>query len=150
MSQQTSGKSRSGRSRSRRNGRGAGSGRGKTCGRGQKGQGARTGGPARPTLFEGGQNPFWKRLPCRGFTNARHTRRYQTVSLDRALERVEGDTLDLEQLAVAGLIQPGERIKLVSGVETGRTLSVAVHRVTASVRRAVEAAGGTVEEIDGR
>ena len=41
---------------------------GKTAGRGHKGQNARSGGGVRPG-FEGGQNPFTRRLPKRGFTN---------------------------------------------------------------------------------
>ena len=49
-------------------GRGLGSGLGKTSGRGHKGQGARSGGGKRPG-FEGGQKPFYLRLPKRGFYN---------------------------------------------------------------------------------
>ena len=41
---------------------------GKTSGRGHKGQNARSGGGVRPG-FEGGQNPLYRRLPKRGFTN---------------------------------------------------------------------------------
>ena len=51
-----------------RRGRGHGSGNGKTAGRGQKGQGARSGGGKKPG-FEGGQTPLFMRLPKRGFTN---------------------------------------------------------------------------------
>ena len=49
-------------------GRGIGSGVGKTCGRGHKGQKARSGGGVRPG-FEGGQMPIYRRLPKRGFKN---------------------------------------------------------------------------------
>ncbi|WP_317906992.1 50S ribosomal protein L15, partial [Bacillus subtilis] len=49
-------------------GRGIGSGNGKTAGKGHKGQKARSGGGVRPG-FEGGQNPLYRRLPKRGFTN---------------------------------------------------------------------------------
>ena len=52
----------------RRVGRGIGSSKGKTCGRGHKGQKARSGGGVSP-LFEGGQTKFYKRIPKRGFTN---------------------------------------------------------------------------------
>ena len=52
----------------KRVGRGTSSGTGKTAGRGQKGQGARSGGGKKPG-FEGGQTPLFMRLPKRGFTN---------------------------------------------------------------------------------
>ena len=51
----------------RRVGRGIGSGKGKTAGRGHKGQKARSGVSIKG--FEGGQMPFYRRLPKRGFTN---------------------------------------------------------------------------------
>ena len=53
-----------------RKGRGAGSGNGKTAGKGHKGQNARSGGGVRPG-FEGGQLPLYRKLPKRGFNNAR-------------------------------------------------------------------------------
>ena len=46
-------------------GRGIGSGKGKTCGRGHKGQKARSGVAIKS--FEGGQMPLYRRLPKRGF-----------------------------------------------------------------------------------
>ena len=55
----------------RRVGRGVGSSKGKTCGRGHKGQKARSGGSIHPT-FEGGQTKQYKRFPKRGFNNKRH------------------------------------------------------------------------------
>ena len=137
------------RTKRKRVGRGQGSRQGKTCGRGQKGQGARSGGKNRPTLFEGGQFPLWQRLPRRGFTNARHTKRYQPLTLARVLDRVADDVIGLEQLVAAGLAGQGEHIKIVAGVETKRKVTLKVHRVTASVKQAVEAAGGTVETLHG-
>ena len=56
----------------RRVGRGIGSSKGKTCGRGHKGQKSRSGGGVKP-FFEGGQTPFHKRIPKRGFTNPHAT-----------------------------------------------------------------------------
>ncbi|MBO7088927.1 MAG: 50S ribosomal protein L15, partial [Lentisphaeria bacterium] len=52
----------------KRVGRGDSSGLGKTAGRGDKGQKSRTGSVIRP-FFEGGQIPFFRRLPKRGFKN---------------------------------------------------------------------------------
>lgn len=138
----------SGRSQANRVGRGAGSGNGKTCGRGHKGAGSRSGRAKHP-LFEGGQMPFWMRLPIRGFSNHRHRVSYLAVKLDRAVERVEGD-LTVDALIAAGLAKKNDRIKLVSGEGVSKKVNVQVHRVTASVRKAIEAAGGKVEEIDAR
>ena len=52
----------------KRKGRGHGTGNGKTAGRGQKGQKSRSGGGTR-IGFEGGQMPFARRIPKRGFNN---------------------------------------------------------------------------------
>ena len=53
----------------RRVGRGEGSGHGKQSGRGNKGAGSRSGNAAKEA-FEGGQMPYFRRLPKFGFTNA--------------------------------------------------------------------------------
>nr|CAG8632972.1 6255_t:CDS:2 [Entrophospora candida] len=75
-------------------GRGIGSGRGKTCGRGGKGQTARTGGGTRPG-FEGGQTPVFRRFPKHGFKTSKLF--YQIVNLEK-LEKdekiVSGQTVD--------------------------------------------------------
>lgn len=139
----------SGRRPGKRVARGPGSGVGKTAGRGEKGQTSRSGGGPHP-LYEGGQFPFWMRLPKRGFSNVRHTVRYQPVSLAKAMQRIEGERIDLEALRAAGLANEGERVKLTAGTAIDRKIQVQVHRVTASVRDAIEAAGGSVEELDGR
>ena len=54
----------------KRVGRGSGSGLGKTSGKGHKGQNARSGGGV-SAVFEGGQLPLYRRIPKRGFKNAR-------------------------------------------------------------------------------
>ena len=63
-----------------RRGRGEGSGLGKTSGRGGKGQTARSGSSIR-IGFEGGQMPLIRRIPKRGFNNARFGKRYLPVAL---------------------------------------------------------------------
>ena len=138
----------SGRQVRKRVGRGIGSGLGKTAGRGYKGEGSRTGGKNRGPMFEGGQFPFWMRLPKRGFSNNAHKVVYQTVDLARAIARVSGKELSLEALVKAGLANPGEAVKLVGKAEVKGKYSVTVNRVTASVRSAIEAAGGSVVESD--
>lgn len=137
-----------GRKDRRRVGRGIGSGLGKTAGRGYKGEGSRSGGKNRGPLFEGGQFPFWMRLPKRGFSNDGHRTLYQAVTLARALQRVDGKTINLETLIAAGLANDGEAVKIIGKAEIKGKYKVTVNRVSASVRAAIEAAGGSVVEID--
>jgi len=91
-----------GRQVRKRVGRGIGSGLGKTGGRGQKGEGSRTGGKNRGPLFEGGQFPFWMRLPKRGFSNFAHKVEFQAVDLFRAIEAIPGKEITVEALVAAG------------------------------------------------
>src|SRR3954466_14851519 len=96
------------RHRKMRVGRGIGSGKGKTCGRGGKGQTARTG--VRINGFEGGQTPIHRRLPQRGFTNI-HRKEYATINLGAIQKAVDAGTLDakkdidLASLKSAGLVR---------------------------------------------
>ena len=66
--------------RAKRKGIGRGSGNGKTSGRGQKGQNSRSGGGVR-AVFEGGQLPLYRRLPKRGFTNAKFKTTYAIINV---------------------------------------------------------------------
>src|SRR3954468_17317418 len=77
--------------RKMRVGRGIGSGKGKTCGRGGKGQTARTG--VRINGFEGGQTPIHRRLPKRGFKNPSR-KEYAVVNLGDIQKAVDAKTLD--------------------------------------------------------
>ena len=136
-----------GRRARRRVGRGLGSGLGKTGGRGSKGAGSRTGGLTAGPLFEGGQFPFWKRLPYRGFTNHEHKVTYLAVDLGRALERVAGNEISLQALIAAGLAKDGQLIKICGKSEVKRSVKVTVHRVSGPAKAAIEAAGGSVTEL---
>src|SRR5512134_434278 len=80
--------------------------RGGTAGRGHKGQNARSGGP-KGRGFEGGQTPLQRRLPKRGFTNARFSQEVSLVNLS-SLERVfvDGEEVNAHVLALKGLIKP--------------------------------------------
>src|SRR5580693_9109530 len=75
-------------------GRGIGSGKGKTCGRGVKGQKARTGVSIRG--FEGGQMPLHRRLPKRGFNNI-FAREYAVINLGRLQEAIDAGRVDAKQ-----------------------------------------------------
>lgn len=85
-------------------GRGFGSKRGKTCGRGSKGDKARSGYKRRYGL-EGGQLPLYRRLPCRGFTNGRFKSKVFALNLNQ-IERVfeDGEEVSLQTLYEKGII----------------------------------------------
>src|SRR6266542_960598 len=109
----------------KRIGRGMGSGHGKTSTRGSKGQRAGTG-FSQKRGFEGGQMPLHRRLPKRGFTNI-FKKQFAIVNLGR-LEKLEGDTFNVETLIAAGLInkvQDGLKV-LGTGVLT-RAITVEAH-----------------------
>ncbi len=136
----------------KRVGRGYGSGHVKTAGRGTKGQKARSGGNIR-VGFEGGQNPLISRMPYkRGFKNPFKTE-YQLVKLSD-LEAMESSEITPETLIEVGLVRPRKsstrelKVKLLANGEVTRALKVRVHKASASARAKVEAAGGSVEEID--
>ena len=86
-----------------RKGRGAGSGNGKTAGKGHKGQNARSGGGVRPG-FEGGQLPLYRKLPKRGFNNARFGKQYSVINVELLNNFNDGDVVDSAALLTAGII----------------------------------------------
>ena len=97
----------------KRIGRGVGSGSGKTAGRGHKGQRSRSGDNPR-IGFEGGQMPIFRRMPKRGFTNARFKKHYTLVNVDALEGFADGDTVDLEAVLAAGLAQrTGDMLKVL-------------------------------------
>jgi large subunit ribosomal protein L15 len=135
------------RHRRKRLGQGEASGRGKTSGRGGKGQTARSGSSIR-VGFEGGQMPLIRRIPKRGFNNARHATRYLPVNLDALNQFDDGSRVDEATLRKAGLANGrGLGIKILGGGELTRKLSVSAHAFSASARAKIEAKGGTCERI---
>lgn len=131
----------------KRLGRGEGSGHGKTCGKGHKGQKARSGGGIR-IGFEGGQMPLYRKLPRRGFNNFNFRTSYQTVNVGE-LAKVEGDIIDRESLIKAGLIRENSQmVKLLGDGEISKAITVKVDKVSKSAEKKVVDAGGKIEEID--
>src|SRR5512139_3762937 len=97
--------------RRKRLGQGESSGHGKTSGRGGKGQTARSGSSIRPG-FEGGQMPLIRRIPKRGFNNARFTVKYIPVNLEALNQFDDGVRVDETLLRTSGLANgPLKRIK---------------------------------------
>lgn len=134
--------------RRKRLGQGESSGRGKTAGRGGKGQTARSGSSIR-IGFEGGQMPLIRRMPKRGFNNARHTTRYVGVNLDSLNQFNDGAKVGLEAIRDAGLANgPVKLVKILGDGELTKKLTVSAHAFSASARTKIEAKGGTCEVIE--
>ena len=128
-------------------GRGESSGRGKTSGRGGKGQSARSGSSMRPG-FEGGQMPLIRRVPKRGFNNARFKTTWHPVNLRDLNQFADGTRVDEKLLREKRLATGNyDGIKLLGDGKLERRLSVVVHAASASARKAVEDLGGVCEVL---
>ena len=128
-------------------GRGIGSGVGKTGGRGGKGQTARSGSSIR-IGFEGGQMPLIRRIPKRGFNNARHTVTYIPVNVDALNEFDNGARVDELALRSLGLANGrGAGIKILGQGELTKKLTVNAHSFSATARAKIEGLGGTCEVV---
>jgi large subunit ribosomal protein L15 len=136
--------------RKQRVGRGGGSGSGKTSGRGHKGWGARSGSTRRPG-YEGGQMPIYRRVPKRGFTNARFRKEYTVINV-AALDAFEdGATVDLDAVLERGLVSlSAKRFKVLGNGDLTRKLTVRAQKFSKSAVEKIEGAGGTVVLIDDR
>jgi large subunit ribosomal protein L15 len=127
----------------KRLGRGIAAGGGKTAGRGVKGQHARAGG-FHKVGFEGGQMPLQRRLPKIGFHSLSAKLRAE-VRLHE-LESLAAETVDLAALKDAGLVpKRAERAKIIASGSLERAVKIVGLQVTAGARRAIEAAGGSIE-----
>jgi large subunit ribosomal protein L15 len=133
--------------RRKRLGQGESSGHGKTSGRGGKGQTARSGSSIR-IGFEGGQMPLIRRIPKRGFNNARHTTAYVPVNLESLNQFDNGARVDIEAIRNAGLANgPVKLVKILGDGELSKKLTVVAHKFSATAKQKIEAAGGTTEVI---
>ena len=126
--------------------RGLGSGLGKNGGSGNKGQKSRSGGGVRPG-FEGGQNPIYRRLPKRGFTNFTRVE-YDVVNV-RDLNKFENETVVTPTLLVEkGLIPASyNNVKILGDGELNVKLTVKANKFSKSAEEAIKNAGGTVEVL---
>jgi large subunit ribosomal protein L15 len=136
------------RPRRKRVGRGEGSGLGKTSGRGHKGAKSRSGWKSKPG-YEGGQMPFFRRLPKRGFSNVQFEQRYAVVNLKSLEERCESGTeVTLESLAKLGVVRDTKTpLKVLGEGDLTKKLRVTAAKFSAAAKRKIEAAGGTATEI---
>ncbi len=134
------------RKKRKRVGRGVGSGHGKTSCRGSKGQNARSGGGVRPG-FEGGQMPFSRRLPKRGFCNI-FRKDIVIVNVEQLKRFSEGSVIDSDTLVSSGIIRKrGDGIKILGKGSIDYPLLLKVDRISRGAREKIEAAGGSVDVI---
>jgi len=131
------------RPQAKRAGRGIGTGLGKTCGRGHKGQHARSGGYHK-VGYEGGQMPLQRRLPKVGFRSRTAS---GTAELRlHELAMVDAEVVDLDALKAKGLVpRAAKRVKVICSGELDRPVKLRGLAVTRGAREKIEAAGGQIE-----
>ena len=131
----------------KRIGRGPGSGIGKTAGRGENGQNSRSGGGVR-IGFEGGQTPLFRRLPKRGFSNARFKKVYAVINLDDLNKFEDGAEVTPEILKNMGLVKKQlDGIKVLADGTLEKKLTVKAQKFSKAAKEAIEKMGGKAEVI---
>jgi len=133
--------------RRKRLGQGESSGHGKTSGRGGKGQTARSGSSIR-IGFEGGQMPLIRRIPKRGFNNARFTTQYLAVNVGHLNKFEDGAKVDETALRALGLANGrAAGIKILGSGDLSKKLTVTASAFSASAKSKIEAKGGSCAVI---
>ncbi|MDP1666064.1 MAG: 50S ribosomal protein L15 [Methylobacter sp.] len=131
------------RKKSKRVGRGIGCTLGKTCGRGHKGQKARSGG-FHKVGFEGGQMPLQRRLPKIGFTSL--ISKYSAEVRLNELEGLNADIIDLKMLIDANIVPAfTKKAKIIKSGILSKAVTIKGIKVTGGAKESIEAAGGKVE-----
>ena len=131
----------------KRVGRGPGSGLGKTSGKGHKGQNARSGGGVRPG-FEGGQLPLFRRLPKRGFTNAKFKTTYAVLNLSDLNRFEEGSEITPELLKDMGILKNQlDGVKILGNGKLDKKITVKANKFSKTAKEAIETLGGKAEVI---
>ena len=131
----------------KRVGRGPGSGLGKTSGRGQKGQKARSGVSINP-VFEGGQLPLYRRLPKRGFKNAKFRTVYGTVNVEELNVFENGTVVTPALLKEVGLVKKQlDGIKVLGNGKLEKKLTIQASKFSASALEKIKEAGSKAEVI---
>ncbi|MBV8171072.1 MAG: 50S ribosomal protein L15 [Candidatus Eremiobacteraeota bacterium] len=133
-------------------GRGHGSGLVKTAGKGGKGQTARSGG-GKGATFEGGQTPWFRRLPQRKGVSqkSRSTVIFRTtytiVNLADLADWDAKTVVTPDALREAGLIdKPRDGVKILGGGDAPSKLRFKDVVFSGPARAKLEAAGATFEE----
>ena len=132
--------------RKKRLGNGESSGLGKTCGKGNKGQKARSGGGTR-IGFEGGQMPLARRIPKRGFNNI-FAKPLEIINLSALNKFEDGETVNAEALLAKGILSKCEYgVKVLGNGTVTKKVTVQAAAFSQAAKDAIEAAGGKAEVI---
>lgn len=137
------------RRQSKRVGRGPGSGKGKTCGRGEKGAGSRSGAKRR-WGYEGGQMRLHMKSPKRGFSNVRFQKPFHVINLWQ-IEQVfdDGDVVNEQALRDNGLLSgPTYGIKLLGDGELTKKVTIQLTTISASAREKLHQAKISFESAE--
>jgi large subunit ribosomal protein L15 len=133
----------------KRVGRGPGSGLGKTSGRGEKGQKSRSGFSHREG-FEGGQMPLHRRVPKRGFSNARFKKEFAEINLERLEVFDAGAIVTPDVLLKRGMIKNlRDGLKVLAKGTVTKALTVRAHKFSAKAQEQITGAGGKAEILEG-
>ena len=131
----------------KRVGRGPGSGLGKTSGRGQKGQKARSGGSINP-VFEGGQLPLYRRIPKRGFKNAKFRTVYATINVEDLNVFEDGTVVTPALLKDTGLLKKQlDGVKVLGNGKLEKKITIQASKFSASALEKIKEAGSKAEVI---
>lgn len=134
-------------SKKKRKGRGTATGQGKTAGRGQDGQKSRSGGGVR-IGFEGGQMPLTRRLPKRGFSNAKFRKDYAIVNVEDLNVFAANTEVTPQLLREAGLVKKIlTGIKVLGNGDLTVSLTVKANKISKAAEEKIVSAGGKVEVI---
>jgi large subunit ribosomal protein L15 len=92
--------------------------------------------------------PLIRRIPKRGFNNARFSTRYAPVNIGSIERRGLAGIIDEAILRQSGLVNGRwDGVKILAQGEIKTPIQLKVHAISASARAKIEAAGGTVEII---
>jgi large subunit ribosomal protein L15 len=128
--------------RRRRVGRGIGSGLGKTCARGHKGAGSRSGWKARER-YEGGQIPLYRKLPERGFSNVQFQSKLDCVNLGQLdVMFNEGEIVSIDTLRQHGFLKgKSNGIKLLGEGDLTKKLKFELQAISKKAEDKLKKAG---------
>lgn len=129
----------------KRLGRGEASGKGKTSGRGHKGEKARKG-RLFFVGFAGGNLPYFRRIPKRGFIHKKKVN-FEIVNIKDINEKFEKDeTVSIEKLYSKGLIKKKKAlVKVLGKGKIEKPLKICAHKFSKKAKESIEKAGGRVE-----
>jgi len=131
----------------KRVGRGPGSGKGKTATRGMNGQKSRAG-YSRRFGFEGGQMPYMRRVPKRGFHNP-FSKEYVPINLTMFALFENKDEITVTDLLERGIVKNiKDGVKILGNGEIDRAITVKAHKFSKSAKEKIEKAGGKCEVIE--